>query len=69
MSKLLETWRNGSESFYHALDRTAGTEESVFFYDAMLGDFIKKKIESEKPNLSKQFTDVARTAIKRQLNE
>ena len=39
-SRLLETWRNGPESFYHALDRTAGTEQSVFFYDAMLDDFI-----------------------------
>ena len=36
----LETWRNGDESFYEALDRTAGTEDSVFFYDVMLGDFV-----------------------------
>lgn len=35
----LESWRNGDESFYEALDRTAGTADSVFFYDAMLGDF------------------------------
>ncbi|GAB4141325.1 MAG: hypothetical protein Fur0037_08130 [Planctomycetota bacterium] len=35
----LQTWRNGDESFYEALDRTAGREESLFFYDAMLGDF------------------------------
>jgi hypothetical protein len=35
----LESWRNGDESFYEALDRTAGTKDSVFFYDAMLGDF------------------------------
>jgi hypothetical protein len=35
----LHAWRNGSESFYEALDRTAGTKEAVFFYDAMLGDF------------------------------
>ena len=35
----LHSWRNGTESFYEALDRTAGTKESVFFYDAMLGDF------------------------------
>ncbi len=35
----LHTWRNGDESFYEALDRTAGTKDSVFFYDAMLGDF------------------------------
>jgi hypothetical protein len=35
----LHSWRNGKESFYEALDRTAGTKDSVFFYDAMLGDF------------------------------
>lgn len=35
----LESWRNGDESFYQALDRTAGTKDSVFFYDAMLQDF------------------------------
>ncbi|MFK7739981.1 MAG: hypothetical protein AB8H80_06620 [Planctomycetota bacterium] len=37
----LESWRNGDESFYQALDRTAGTSDSVFFYDAMLGDFVE----------------------------
>jgi hypothetical protein len=36
----LESWRNGDESFYEALDRTAGTKDSVFFYDVMLGDFV-----------------------------
>jgi len=35
----LEAWRNGDESFYEALDRTAGTKDSVFFYDLMLHDF------------------------------
>jgi hypothetical protein len=35
----LQGWRNGDESFYEALDRTAGTKDSVFFYDAMLDDF------------------------------
>jgi hypothetical protein len=35
----LHSWRNGPESFYEALDRTAGTPDSVFFYDAMLFDF------------------------------
>lgn len=39
-SRLLESWRYGPESFYDALDRTAGTDRSVFFYDAMLDDFI-----------------------------
>jgi hypothetical protein len=35
----LESWRNEHESFYEALDRTSGTEEAVFFFDAMLNDF------------------------------
>jgi hypothetical protein len=35
----LQSWRNGDESFYEGLDRTAGTKDSVFFFDAMLGDF------------------------------
>ena len=35
----LESWRNGPESFYRALDRTAGTPQSVFFFDAMLAEF------------------------------
>ena len=40
--RFLELWRNGDESFYEALDRTAGTEDSVFFYDAMLGDYVSE---------------------------
>lgn len=35
----LESWRNGQESFYRALDRSAGTKEAVFYFDAMLGEF------------------------------
>ncbi|MBK6938930.1 MAG: hypothetical protein IPH13_01815 [Planctomycetes bacterium] len=42
----LESWRNGGphgdESFYEALDRSAGTQEAPFFYDAMLADFVVK---------------------------
>lgn len=38
--RFLEVWRNGDESFYEALDRTAGTQDSVFFYDVMLGDYV-----------------------------
>lgn len=38
----LESWRNGDESFYRALDRTAGTPGEVFYYDAMLGQFNQK---------------------------
>lgn len=41
----LHSWRNGHESFYEALDRTSGTPDSVFFYDAMLGDFRSNFVE------------------------
>ncbi len=44
--RFLESWRNGGphgdESFYEALDRTAGSKEAVFFYDAMLADFVSR---------------------------
>lgn len=39
LALFLEGWRNGQESFYRALDRTAGTKEAVFYFDAMLGEF------------------------------
>lgn len=41
-AKLLEDWRNDGESFYRALDRTAGTDQSLFFYDVMLDDFVER---------------------------
>lgn len=44
LALFLDSWRNqgpdGDESFYEALDRTAGTPKEVFFYDAMLGEFV-----------------------------
>lgn len=48
----LESWRNsgpnGEESFYQALDRTAGsTKLGVFFFDAMLSDYIDKLIKEK----------------------
>jgi hypothetical protein len=47
----LESWRNGGphgdESFYEALDRSAGTQEAPFFYDAMLADFVVKFAATE----------------------
>jgi hypothetical protein len=46
----LETWRNGDESFYRALDRTAGTKGGVFFFDAMIFDFTAKFVKTEKEN-------------------
>ena len=46
LALFLDAWRNygpnGDESFYEALDRTAGTPDEVFFYDAMLGAFCSK---------------------------
>lgn len=45
----LESWRNGPESFYQALDRTAGTPASVFFYDAMLSDFVSDAMAHKVP--------------------
>lgn len=43
---LLESWRHVSrsrqESFYAALDRTAGTDEGLFFYDSMVADFSRR---------------------------
>jgi hypothetical protein len=44
-ARFLDSWRNpgpdGEETFYQALDRTAGTDASVFFYDIMLAEFTK----------------------------
>ncbi|MBL8751311.1 MAG: hypothetical protein JNK78_19295 [Planctomycetes bacterium] len=45
----LHSWRNGDESFYEALDRTAGTPDSVFFYDAMLHDFTAQFAHRDRP--------------------
>ncbi len=49
-ARLLTTWRNGKESFYDALDRTAGTREALFFYDAMLNDFRNQCIPDGHPD-------------------
>lgn len=45
----LHSWRNGDESFYEALDRTAGTPGAVFFYDAMLHDFTAQFTRKDRP--------------------
>lgn len=36
----LARWRDGKESFYEALERTAGTEDSVFHFDIMLEEWV-----------------------------
>lgn len=55
----LAMWRNGDESFYEALDRTAGTKDSVFFYDVMLGDFVAAFVKGR---------DAAAKEVKKGLN-
>ncbi|MBK8095954.1 MAG: hypothetical protein IPK26_02545 [Planctomycetes bacterium] len=47
---LLETWRNGAESFYEALERTAGSSEGVFHYDAMFADWQKNCVPKNHPD-------------------
>ena len=63
----LESWRNGSETFYEALDRTAGTQEGVFFYDAMLGDFVQVCAKTGQPGVRelRRGHDVAHGALHR----
>ena len=45
-ARFLDRWRNagpeGDESFYEALDRTAGSEDALFFFDAMLNEFVRE---------------------------
>jgi hypothetical protein len=61
----LEGWRNGDESFYRALDRTAGSKEEVFYYDAMLGDFMQKFVKGpgDKPMDVKKNLAAAHDAL------
>lgn len=47
---LLETWRNGEESMYEALDRTAGSGEAVFHYDVMIDDFVRHCVPADHPD-------------------
>lgn len=58
---LLAGWRDGDESFYDALDRTAGTPEGVFVYDAMLDDF-RQRCAREHKELRRSLDD-AHTAM------
>lgn len=65
--RFLELWRNGDESFYQALDRTAGTEDSVFFYDVMLGDYVGSfgKGKSDAAKHLRSSLDAAHDALHR----
>ncbi len=56
----LDFWRNNDESFYEALDRTAGSPEGVFHYDAMLfqyGDKFFTAEERKDPGFMKNTRD------------
>lgn len=64
-SLFLDEWRNGPESFYRALDRTAGTKDSVFFYDAMLGEYIARFVPKTHDDYKaiRRSTDAAHDAL------
>lgn len=53
----LDTWRNNDESFYEALDRTAGSPDGIFQYDSMLDryadEFLTKEEKKTKDYLSR----------------
>lgn len=46
----LESWTNGAETFYEALDRTAGRMEGVFHYDAMLEEWSRYCVPKDHPD-------------------
>ncbi|MEE3215596.1 MAG: hypothetical protein VX259_08505, partial [Pseudomonadota bacterium] len=45
----LNSWKNGSETFYQALARTSGTDDGIFCYDAMLSDWVRRCIGKRHP--------------------
>lgn len=47
---LLEGWRNGAESFYEALERTGGTGQGVFHYDAMFDEWLQRCVGRRHPD-------------------
>jgi hypothetical protein len=62
-SLFLQGWRNEKESFYEALDRTAGTKDSLFYYDAMLHDFTDRFAKGSKGKALKQSLVTAQDAL------
>ncbi|MBK9387594.1 MAG: hypothetical protein IPN34_22500 [Planctomycetes bacterium] len=66
-ARFLDSWRNpgpdGEETFYQALDRTSGTEASVFFYDIMLAEFTKGFADVEGSKSLKVAHDHLHTAF------
>lgn len=54
LSQYVEFWRNGAESFYEALDRTAGSPDGIFYYDRMLDDYAQRFLTPEEKK-SKAF--------------
>lgn len=65
LARFLEAWRNGEESFYEALDRTAGTKEAVFFFDAMLADFKNKVVHGAEQIAAMRSLQEAHDALHR----
>ena len=59
----LEEWRNGQESFYRALDRSAGTNEAVFYFDAMLSEFNKRFEPQDQRKSLKELHDALHHAF------
>ncbi|MBK8975476.1 MAG: hypothetical protein IPM29_06090 [Planctomycetes bacterium] len=49
----LDAWTNGAESFFDALDRTAGREEGVFHYDAMLDEWLDHCVPADHADRSR----------------
>lgn len=45
----LNSWHNGTETFYQALARAAGGREGVFCYDTMLGDWVRSCVGKKHP--------------------
>ena len=41
-ARFLDSWEHEGQGFYEALDRTAGTEAGVFYFDDMLDDFAQQ---------------------------
>lgn len=62
-SLFLQGWRNEKESFYEALDRTAGTKDSLFYYDVMLHDFTGRFAKGSTGKALKQSLGTAQDAL------
>lgn len=64
----LDVWRNNDESFYEALDRTAGSPEGIFQYDSMLDRYADEFLTKEDKK-SKDFLARGRDAAHDRFHE